>query len=423
MPITRATSNVITDLAITTAKLDDLSVTNAKISASAAIATSKLAPVTSTGSTTPRALQDRFADVVNVKDFGAVGDGVANDTAAFQAVLNIPASAKTISCLVPQGNYLLSSSPTQGIGSVFWKFEQGSTLLGGGVLPFTPQKIQLNGTPDSATFPFATYIQGTPSVPRTDLNKKTPSIYIERHTNSNPSDSSDWGNPRNSSPLEIESIIYGNETGSQNGLIARVFSAFAKAAGSADQTLTGASFLAQSNAPAGQNNRDCWAQNLVAASSSGLAPTNLVGVETDIIPSQAMPLLRPDQAGAYNATAYWAQAASGTSNCNTGVYVSSADATYGWLYGAVFNAPFYDYIAYFRTSLNAPSSKGVRIETQWGANTGRVLECFAGAEEQFRVDGANDNACWLRVNGSLKQVVVGAPDSAGVGFRTLRVTN
>jgi hypothetical protein len=42
MPITRATSNVITDLAITTAKLDALAVTNAKISASAAIATSRL---------------------------------------------------------------------------------------------------------------------------------------------------------------------------------------------------------------------------------------------------------------------------------------------------------------------------------------------------------------------------------------------
>jgi hypothetical protein len=33
-----------------------------------------LAPVTSTGSTTARSLADRFADVVNVRDFGAVGD-------------------------------------------------------------------------------------------------------------------------------------------------------------------------------------------------------------------------------------------------------------------------------------------------------------------------------------------------------------
>jgi hypothetical protein len=181
--------------------------------------------------------------------------------------------------------------------------------------------------------------------------------------------------------------------------------------------------LAQSNAPSGSDNRDCWGANIVVASSTGNAPTNLVGIEVDVIGSQAMPLARPGVPGAFNATAYWAQAASEVSNSNTGLYVSSVSPTYGWLYGAVFDAPFYDYISFFKTSLNAPSSKGVRIETQWQSSTGRVLECYAGPSEQFRIDGESTNPIWILVGGALKKIEVGAVDSGGTGYRALRVLN
>jgi hypothetical protein len=46
------------------------------------------APVIAAGSTAARSLADRSADSVNVKDFGAVGDGVADDSAAIQAAVN-----------------------------------------------------------------------------------------------------------------------------------------------------------------------------------------------------------------------------------------------------------------------------------------------------------------------------------------------
>lgn len=62
-----------------------------------------IAPVTTSGSTTPRYLADRFADVINVRDFGAVGDGVTDDTSAFEA-----AAATGRAAFVPEGKYALS---------------------------------------------------------------------------------------------------------------------------------------------------------------------------------------------------------------------------------------------------------------------------------------------------------------------------
>lgn len=64
-------------------------------------------PVTATGSTAARTLQERFADVVNVKDFGAKGDGVTDDTEAIQAAI----TAHPSGCIFfPSGTYIVSSS-------------------------------------------------------------------------------------------------------------------------------------------------------------------------------------------------------------------------------------------------------------------------------------------------------------------------
>lgn len=67
-------------------------------------------PVTANGSTTARTLGARFADVVNVLDYGAVGNGIADDTAAVNAAL---ATGRTV--YFPSGTYLATSlSPTAG---------------------------------------------------------------------------------------------------------------------------------------------------------------------------------------------------------------------------------------------------------------------------------------------------------------------
>jgi hypothetical protein len=60
-----------------------------------------------TGSTTARSLANRFADVVNVKDFGAVGDGVTDDTAAIQTAINAATGKQLI---LPSGTYKISGT-------------------------------------------------------------------------------------------------------------------------------------------------------------------------------------------------------------------------------------------------------------------------------------------------------------------------
>ena len=66
--------------------------------------------ITATDTSFPRSLEDRFSDIINVKDFGAVGDGVTDDTAAIQAAINASNNVEPV--LIPKGNYVLKSTIT-----------------------------------------------------------------------------------------------------------------------------------------------------------------------------------------------------------------------------------------------------------------------------------------------------------------------
>lgn len=64
-------------------------------------------PIVASGGSTPRTLSNRFADIVNAKDYGALGDGTADDTAALaQAV----AASNGGAVFLPFGDYRLTSA-------------------------------------------------------------------------------------------------------------------------------------------------------------------------------------------------------------------------------------------------------------------------------------------------------------------------
>jgi hypothetical protein len=102
--ISGAGAIIVRDGGVTSSKLATEAVTTAKIATGAL----NDAEVTATGSTAARSLGDRFAEVVNVKDFGATGDGVTDDTAAIQAAYS--AGAKQV--LFPTGKYRITSTIT-----------------------------------------------------------------------------------------------------------------------------------------------------------------------------------------------------------------------------------------------------------------------------------------------------------------------
>jgi parallel beta-helix repeat protein len=75
-------------------------------------------------------VEEKLSQIINVKDFGAVGDGTTDDTAAFTAAA---AYSSPVQVSIPVGTYLLNSSPVAS-SSVSWLVDSGATFTGAGSL-------------------------------------------------------------------------------------------------------------------------------------------------------------------------------------------------------------------------------------------------------------------------------------------------
>ena len=102
-------------------------------------------PFSATGATAARTMPDRLADVKNVKDFGATGNGATDDTAAIQAAVNSFGNFAGM-IFFPPGNYKISSaitfSTTSEAGIVFQGCGMASQILGS----FNDYLIKINGS-------------------------------------------------------------------------------------------------------------------------------------------------------------------------------------------------------------------------------------------------------------------------------------
>jgi hypothetical protein len=71
-----------------------------------------------------RDIDSKLIDIISVKDFGAVGDGTTDDTAAFQAAINSVASGGLFEnyqrVLVPNGHYNIAGTLTPAATSICW---------------------------------------------------------------------------------------------------------------------------------------------------------------------------------------------------------------------------------------------------------------------------------------------------------------
>jgi hypothetical protein len=93
--------------AVTSAKILDDTIVNADVNASAGIVATKLAFTQAGTGAVARTIDSKLKDMVSVKDFGAVGDGIADDTAAIQAAITAN-PGKLI--LIPSGTYKITNT-------------------------------------------------------------------------------------------------------------------------------------------------------------------------------------------------------------------------------------------------------------------------------------------------------------------------
>ena len=143
--------------AVTSAKILDGTIVNADVNASAGIAATKLAFTQSGTGATARTVDSKLKDVVSAKDFGAVGDGATDDTAAIQAALSTTAKVVQLG----QGSTYLVTAALASSVSDRVIVGDGSTITTNGSILAANAVLTLSGARSKALNLRLTGIAGT----------------------------------------------------------------------------------------------------------------------------------------------------------------------------------------------------------------------------------------------------------------------
>jgi polygalacturonase len=124
-----------------------------QLPASAPLTGAELFPVVQTGASVSAAIA-AILSAVNVKNYGATGNGVTDDTATFNLALVAAAAQSTTpytgvnileapvaSLYVPPGTYLISSQLVINGLNVTWTFADGATITPSTIYAFLKGKI------------------------------------------------------------------------------------------------------------------------------------------------------------------------------------------------------------------------------------------------------------------------------------------
>ena len=399
-----------------------------------------------------RTVHDKLQDIISIKDFGAVGNGVTNDAAAVQTAIDSFPNNTNVTLFVPNGTYFLNSAISLNTKKVLFILENNATFTGVAPLACGQMKILVPqigsqayinaNAPDGNNFASSAksnvcIVRGTSADPDDTVTYVRNALFVETHSDSNDlTQYSQWGNPYKKTSITGEFVAEAGFAGEANAAAFRTFAPSpATSTVSGASILVGVSAVASSNTGAGTNAYDVWGANFVAARPTGQLwnggeiGKNIVGIEVDINPSTtAVPYLLSGFPGATNYTGYWAQAAvSDTIECNVAFFATSTSAVKGWQTILGFRGACSWWMSQLITTTNDVLAQGMYVRTRYAGAGGSLLlletGTIAAQLQHFNVTTEVDNPIYVRVSNALKQVTQGAVDSGGAGYRLLRVEN